>query len=876
MIKIYAGRIQTQVQNGITSEYVQTFYEFVIPHILTKNLYQQISGFADNNLYAYANCDINIPPSATPGGVDVLPSNLIEIYRHAFGMADSATNISTLQDTTLNFFSSPSIDSKLNFECRCLYARDSGVYNGSAGFLFGDFKRNIVLKADVGNINRISDGEGGYYFRSLALLQNDLYGGNTIDSLLDSVKQVEKTYFLNHLYMNYLCIPQFAPLYFYYNDTPHNLLTPMYRSMGYNMSYGQYMSKVCSWSNNLSRWGNWYTMLKGTYCYGTPYTIPLTTPINGIEAIELGVCYNPHGPLDEGIEYTTTYNETSSYREYNGDYETHGFSYYIAGTDLSALFDTFITTVQQLYLPSGYIERSATYDVIKYSLNSAGKKIDILQGKNTSEFWGKARSFNRDGQGQGICLYVNNAFAEVPVKYWIRDIAENIGNWDYDTAPIFFGMYCYDVPFQSSYVDYETLTPDSHPVPGLGCNFTSGKVNKNNVLVGPETNTDYEFWETFLSGFNGEGNGVNIGGGSIGGGTSGSGGGGGAFNDSSSSIGGIGDLVNTNQSSILSGVGGIMNAYVCDSSAIASLGRQCWSTNWDLTNITKYFGNNNNPMDCLIAIKYAPLSLPRGVDTQGQIHICGQTMSLTSTSINVLRNEIIYVNFGSLDIQEYYGSFVDYDETKISIVLPYVGIQALETREIMGGNIKLEGYIDVMDSSITYFLTLNKNNIRNVINSWRGVCLFEFPLTGRDVSAKIQALIAGGVSSAANVVSGAASGLLLGGGVGAVVGGLGGAVSGAVNAGANYLSQRPSISRAGTFAGDRTTINKAYLIIERPKLSLPENYAHLYGYPSNITTKLKYLDGYTVVSEVHLENMAQATDSEVQEIDTLLKSGVIL
>lgn len=47
-----------------------------------------------------------------------------------------------------------------------------------------------------------------------------------------------------------------------------------------------------------------------------------------------------------------------------------------------------------------------------------------------------------------------------------------------------------------------------------------------------------------------------------------------------------------------------------------------------------------------------------------------------------------------------------------------------------------------------------------------------------------------------------------------------------------------------------------------------------FGYPSYITAKLGDLEGYTEIDSIHLENIG-ATESELSEIESILKGGVI-
>lgn len=71
------------------------------------------------------------------------------------------------------------------------------------------------------------------------------------------------------------------------------------------------------------------------------------------------------------------------------------------------------------------------------------------------------------------------------------------------------------------------------------------------------------------------------------------------------------------------------------------------------------------------------------------------------------------------------------------------------------------------------------------------------------------------------------------------------------------------------------SVQTPHVIVSRPTLSLPDNYGHYHGFPSNITAKLGDLRGYTKVADIHLENIP-AQSSEINIMDKYLKSGVII
>ena len=85
------------------------------------------------------------------------------------------------------------------------------------------------------------------------------------------------------------------------------------------------------------------------------------------------------------------------------------------------------------------------------------------------------------------------------------------------------------------------------------------------------------------------------------------------------------------------------------------------------------------------------------------------------------------------------------------------------------------------------------------------------------------------------------------------------------------------VRRCSTLSGNFGFLSSQtpYLIISRPRLCMPDNYGHYHGYPSNITRKLGELSGYTVVSNIHLDGL-DATSSELEELESILKAGIII
>ena len=107
------------------------------------------------------------------------------------------------------------------------------------------------------------------------------------------------------------------------------------------------------------------------------------------------------------------------------------------------------------------------------------------------------------------------------------------------------------------------------------------------------------------------------------------------------------------------------------------------------------------------------------------------------------------------------------------------------------------------------------------------------------------------------------------GGVSApAVGGIIGGVAGAA---------KSNVGHSGGFSGNAGAmgIKNPYLIIRRPQVKTADTFPTLEGYPTNYSCKLGDCSGHVIVKSVHVEGM-NATDSELSQIETLLKDGILI
>lgn len=345
---------------------------------------------------------------------------------------------------------------------------------------------------------------------------------------------------------------------------------------------------------------------------------------------------------------------------------------------------------------------------------------------------------------------------------------------------------------------------------------------------------------------------------------------------------------------------GMYTKYLCNNALLNTLAQFFWEDNVGIQALKAVLGN---PIDSIISLTTYPFALDTLVPTTSTTIYFGQydshfsAFSLTKSSFQI--------DWGSVTIPFFWGSFLDYSPyTKIQLYLPWgVGFVSIDPNEVVpwssknsfnkadfvNGTIRVVTNIELDKGACVHNIIGNNGRI---IGSFGGVVGKQVPVTGSDNSARILAMMSAAISSSAAV------GMTAGGAVAAgknlaygkgmtmaeradgreMIGNYKSSIGGAIQSLSGGLASPPSYPRAGTFSDATNTLGYQYpyLIISRPSQSVPQQYGRFMGYPSNIFhNHLSELTGYTEVSSIHLDNIP-ATTTELNEIESILKGGVLL
>ena len=271
-------------------------------------------------------------------------------------------------------------------------------------------------------------------------------------------------------------------------------------------------------------------------------------------------------------------------------------------------------------------------------------------------------------------------------------------------------------------------------------------------------------------------------------------------------------------------------------------------------------------MDCF--------TLPVQPDVSGSGVITMGDVGIPSTSASILANRFKSVDFGTINLGEYFGGFPDYLCTKIAIYLPYIGWEQLAPEMVLRCSLNLKYKIDCLTGDFVAVLLTNRNDkfkFDGVSYTFQGNCASRIPITaqtGAGTSDYISAAISG--------IGAIASSFVTGNPIPAVMG-----VANTINSMLS-MNDKHTFALKGGFSGSKGQLSsqRPYLVINRPVMenNKNNNYFNLCGVPSNDYATVSSCSGFTKALEVELQdsNFAGATEKEKSKIVDLLKRGIYI
>ena len=300
-----------------------------------------------------------------------------------------------------------------------------------------------------------------------------------------------------------------------------------------------------------------------------------------------------------------------------------------------------------------------------------------------------------------------------------------------------------------------------------------------------------------------------------------------------------------------------------------------WMWNGKVTTIDFWKRMVTSPTDLILGLSMVPFV----ISPDGQAKVSLGYIS-TGLTVDYTNRQFFELDFGTIDIKEVWAAYLDYNPyTTIEVFLPYIGSRRLDTDEVMNKRIHLVYKVDIISGACVAIISVpdyTNPSLETVLYQFMGNCSTQIPVTAEEMINIVRNTV--------NLITSAASFVNTGGSVGEHESGASGKVAshkaagaGMVSSALNLATTKQSASRTGSIssAAGFIGVQRPYLIIKRPRQAFPEDQNIYTGYPSFITERIGELEGYTEIEVIHLDNIPCTAD-ELDEIDTLLKNGVIL
>lgn len=301
---------------------------------------------------------------------------------------------------------------------------------------------------------------------------------------------------------------------------------------------------------------------------------------------------------------------------------------------------------------------------------------------------------------------------------------------------------------------------------------------------------------------------------------------------------------------------GMCSIYLPSKALLKDFSNYLWSADF-FDNVIK---NYQSPLENIISLSIIPaIAQP---DDARYISIGNCTTNILCTITN---EQYVSVECGSINLKEHYGNFSDYSpNTSIDIYLPYIGYRQIDIDDFMAGKIRVRYQCDILTGDCVAEIYSEGKGKSKLMYTFNGNISYNVPLSGANYLQYYLSIVSG----IGNVATGVAQGI-----GGNPLGGIGTAASGV----GQILTSKPAYGRSGSLgsAAGYLSYRRPFLVRKSPINTTAKNLAQESGYISNKGQKIGEYSGFTKCAAVVLDGIT-ATKSELDEIETLLKEGVII
>lgn len=284
-----------------------------------------------------------------------------------------------------------------------------------------------------------------------------------------------------------------------------------------------------------------------------------------------------------------------------------------------------------------------------------------------------------------------------------------------------------------------------------------------------------------------------------------------------------------------------------------------WTTDW-VKNLKKI---RTDPMQNIIGISIADVPIPSGLNALIYVGNVSSTVEA-----NVISNSFIELDCGEITLNEYYGSFADYEPfIATTLYLPKVGFVQIPADVCVNNTIKVVYHIELSSGEgLCYIqLTSKRDGFTYIWNTYTCHVTSNITLSANDHSQQLVALgnaiINTGISTSNAIVNPASAAQ-----------GLTSTLSSCIDV---ATTKNPTSTKGNV--GNMSAVmcyKKPYLLINRTNLTKPSSFQENNGYLINYTATIGDHTGFLQTRNYHCS--FNAPYNHRTEIERLMDGGVII
>ena len=268
-------------------------------------------------------------------------------------------------------------------------------------------------------------------------------------------------------------------------------------------------------------------------------------------------------------------------------------------------------------------------------------------------------------------------------------------------------------------------------------------------------------------------------------------------------------------------------------------------------------------MQNIIGISIIDVPIPQGLN--GLIYV-GNVSS--TVEANVISNSFVELDCGEITLDEYYGSFADYEPfIATTLYLPKVGFVQIPADVCVNNTIKVVYHIELSSGEgLCYVqLTSKRDGFTYIWNTYTCHITSNITLSAQDHSQQLVALgnaiINTGISASNAIINPASAGQ-----------GLSNTLSSCIDV---ATTKNPTSTKGNV--GNMSAVmcyKKPYLLINRTNLTKPTSFQENNGYLINYTAKISGHTGFLKTRDFHAE--FNAPYNHKVEIEKIMNEGVFI